>query len=112
MSLGSALWIASGGLQATARAADIVSGNVANALTPGYKRRDIVLGAQSLGGEGAGVRVLGTTRAFDPLLLNDRLLAQAAVGVADTQARALTRLETVIGDPTQPGSLPGRIAEF
>ena len=112
MSLGSALWIASSGLQATSRAADVVSGNVANALTPGYKRREIVLGAQNLGGEGVGVRVLGTTRAFDPLLLNDRMLAQAAVGVADTQARALERIETAIGDPTQAGSLSGRIASF
>lgn len=112
MSLGSALWIASSGLQAASRSADVVSGNVANALTPGYKRREIVLGAQNLGGEGVGVRVLGTTRAFDPLLRNDRMLAQAAVGVADTQARALERIETVIGDPTQPGSLSGRIADF
>lgn len=112
MSLGSALWIASTGLSATARAADIVSGNVANALTPGYKRRDIILGAQSLGGVGAGVRVLGTSREFDPLLLGDRLLAQAAVGTAEARAGALERLETVIGDPTEAGSLSGRIVAF
>ncbi len=54
MSISSALTNALTGLTA-ARRADVVSANVANALTPGYGRREVQISAMSLGGNGAGV---------------------------------------------------------
>ena len=50
MSLSLSLSSAVSGLQASARSAELVSSNVANALTDGYGRRDIQLTARSLGG--------------------------------------------------------------
>lgn len=109
MSVTSALASALSGITATARQAEALSSNVANATTPGYARRSVSLSAQALGGTGQGVTVNGITRNVDLFLLNDRRAAQA--GAADREARSdfLTRLEDILGDPEDQGSLTARI---
>ena len=109
MSISGALSNARTGLTAAARAAEVVSANVANALTPGYGRRELELSAQSLGGNGTGVRIEGIRRTVDQPIIAERRLADA--GLADQAARAdfLARIEQAIGTPDDPRSLTGRI---
>jgi flagellar hook-associated protein 1 FlgK len=112
MSISTALANATTGLRAASRAADVVSGNISNAMTPGYARRDIVLSALTLGGDGAGVRVAGISRATDPLAIADRRLAEAAFAHADTMRNGLLTIERALGTPDDPGSLSARAAAF
>ena len=69
MSITSALNSAISGLNVTSRAADVVSSNLANALTPGYGRRELEV--QSLVGGSPGVRVVGITRNVDEGVIAD-----------------------------------------
>lgn len=112
MSLSTALNNAATGLRATARAADLVAGNIANSLTPGYARRELILGSSTVGASGNGVRVLGVQRVSDPLIVSDRRLAQADAGGSDVLSAALKRIEQAIGDPTSPSSLSARAVAF
>jgi flagellar hook-associated protein 1 FlgK len=110
MSLSFSLSSAVSGLQASARSAELVSSNVANALTDGYGRRDIQLAARSLGGTGSGVEITGVVRVTDQVLLSDRRVAQANMAGSAVLADAFSRLEAVIGTPGDAASLGGKIA--
>lgn len=110
MSLSLSLSSAVSGLQASARSAELVSSNVANALTDGYGRRDIQLTARSLGGTGSGVEITGVVRVTDHVLLSDRRVAQANMAGSAVLADAFARLEAVIGTPGDAASLGGKIA--
>jgi len=98
------------GLQASARSAELVSSNVANALTDGYGRREIQLAARSLGGTGNGVGITGVFRVSDQILLSDRRVAQANMAGSAVLADAFARFEAVIGTPGDAASLGGKIA--
>lgn len=111
MSLGAALSNAASGLRVTARAADLVSSNVANAMTPGYARRDLSLATVAHGGSG-GVRVASVARDVDPIAVGERRLAEAGAGGADVLAGALARIEEAVGEPSDAGSLSERVARF
>lgn len=110
MSMSSALSNALSGLTASARAADIVSSNISNALTDGYGRRELNLSSRVLGGEGSGVHIDGTSRIVDQVVIADRRLADAALGESTTRAGFLSRIEDVIGQPGTAGSLSDRMA--
>lgn len=110
MSIGGTLSSALSGLTASAKAAELVSSNIANATTPGYARREIQLAARTVGTQGQGVLVIGVRRAVDIPLLGDRRLSQSTAGDADTRATFLRRLEQTIGTPDQAFSLNGRVA--
>lgn len=112
MSITAALSNSLSGLTASARAAELVSSNVANAMTEGYARRELNLSALSLGGVGQGVLVTGVSRIVDQVLLSDRRIAQAGAGDRDVRAAFLSRLEAALGTPDTPDSLGGRIAAF
>jgi len=62
MSITSALHNATSGLHVSARLADTISNNVANALTDGYAKRTTEVSSLTSGGYGSGARVVGTTR--------------------------------------------------
>lgn len=110
MSLSATLSSALSGLQANSRAAELVSNNIANALTDGYGRRDLELSARSLGGRGAGVAVTGIVRASDPILLSDRRTAEANAEAASLVSGFHARIEAAIGTPGDAGSMTGRVA--
>lgn len=112
MNMSSALSNAVSGLTATARRAGVVSSNLSNALTEGYARREVALEAAQIGGTGGGVRIAGITRVSDPRLLADRRLADAARSGDQQQATAWVRLETALGDVTDPAGLAARFAAF
>lgn len=110
MSVTSALNSALSGLGANARQAQVLSSNVANATTPGYARREVSLSAAVLGGTGQGVMVNGVRRDVDLFLLNDRRSAQAGASDTSTRSAFLARLEKIVGDPEDDGSLSSRIS--
>lgn len=110
MSISGSLANALSGLNAAARAAEVVSANVSNALTEGYGRRELNLAARSLGGHGAGVAVVGITRHTDEQVIGARRLADAEFGGASVSENYLARLQQVFGLPDDPNSLSGLVA--
>ncbi|GAB1377801.1 flagellar hook-associated protein FlgK [Pararhodobacter aggregans] len=99
MGITSALNNANSGLAASARAVQVVSANIANALTPGYAARQLELSAATLGGVGGGVRVNGVTRLVDPILLGLQRDAGAALASGNSASAFWQRIETSIGQP-------------
>jgi len=101
------------GLTAASRAAELVSSNVANAMTEGYGRREVVLTPRSMGdGTAAGVNVTGVRREVDNVLLQNRRLADAGLGHGNTVADFHNDLEQILGTPDQAGSLTARFAQL
>lgn len=112
MSLSGALSNALSGLTANSRAAEVVSNNVANALTEGFARRELGLSVRTLDGAGAGVKVDGVTRQIDRTALSDRRLADAAAANAAVRSDFYTDLESAIGSTEVEGSFTARIGDL
>ncbi len=112
MSISGSLYNALSGLTAASRAAELVSSNVANAMTDGYGTRSLELSSRTVGLGGYGVHVDGVVRNVDEGLIEDRRLAEAEVGYGDTKSAFFTDLEQILGTPDQPSSLAGRLARF
>lgn len=111
MSISGALSNALSGLTAAARSAEIVSSNLANAMTEGYGRRQISLSSQNLRASG-GVLVNGVVRHSNPALLAERRLADAEFGNASALNNFFNQLEMNMGTPDKSSSLSGRLATF
>lgn len=112
MSITGALASALSGLNATSRATELVSSNVANAQTEGYGKRILNLSSLSLGGQGAGVRIGGVTRAVDHVLIADRRLSDAELGFSDVETAFRARLEELIGLPGNQGALSDLVTQL
>lgn len=108
MSISTSLNNALSGLNASARAASLVSSNVSNALTEGYGRRELALSARQT----QGVLVDGVVRVVDQTIIADRQLSDAALGFDGGVATFYGELERLLGAFDDPGSLPGRITTF
>ncbi len=105
MSLSIVLSNALTGLQASTKQADLIANNVANALTEGYGRRELAIVPASVGGVGAGVKIVGVQRAAAPFAAEARRLAEATSGAASTISDAATRLAGQVGEPGEEGAL-------
>lgn len=112
MSIGAAFNAAGSGLTASARLAETISANVANALTEGYARRSVGLSSVPLGGHGSGVRVLGTARAEQAQITAERRIMDAESGAARAIAEARERVLAAVGMPGEAGSLAARVTAF
>lgn len=110
MTISAALNSALSGLAANGRASGIVSGNIANALTPGYAKRSLELTSNAISGH--GVQVIGISRRFDPVLTANRQSAEAASTNAAAIHRFQSGVESLIGPADNPASLPNRLAAF
>ncbi|WP_306153141.1 flagellar hook-associated protein FlgK [Roseovarius sp. MMSF_3281] len=109
MGISTALNNALSGLSATSRTAQVISGNLANALTEGYATREVSLSARNTTG---GVRVEGIQRHVDQALAADMMLSAGERAEAWTKADFLKGVERAIGLPGEAQSLPGRMAAF
>lgn len=109
MSLSHSLTAAFSGLTASAKAASIVAENMANLRTPGYGRREVLLGTGTYGG---GVTVRGVLRHVDPLILAERRTAQAMAAGADARTAFHRLIEDGLGLPGSAGSLDSAIIQF
>jgi flagellar hook-associated protein 1 FlgK len=105
MSISGALNNAAAGLAASARLADTISQNVANAMTPGFAKRTTELSSLTLGGYGSGVRVAGTTRAENPYLTAERRGMDAALGATGARSDAYERIMAAMGEPGSDNAL-------
>ncbi|AXC48884.1 flagellar hook-associated protein FlgK [Paracoccus suum] len=109
MSIASALSSAASGLAAVTRGTEVVAGNVANALTPGYTRREIVLAGLA---DGGGVRIAAVERIVSAALIGDHRIAGAAQGFSGTVATFRSAMETAIGVPGDGTSLVDRVSDL
>jgi flagellar hook-associated protein 1 FlgK len=105
MGISNALNNAAVGLGASARLADTIANNVANAMTPGFGKRTTELSSLTLGGYGQGVRVVGTSRAENPFLTAERRGMDAALGATGTRSDLYERIMAAIGEPGGENSL-------
>lgn len=105
MSISSALITANTGLAASSRRAATVSNNVANALTPGYARRELSVSESVVNGRGAGVTINGAVRAADKALTAERRLAEGVSGRDQTIATAHASFNNALGEPGDSFSL-------
>lgn len=112
MSISGALANAYSGLVANSRQAELISNNVANALTPGYGRQDVVLSSAEAGGRGVGVSLSGTVRAADPAATADRRRLEAETAEADVRATASARIAQAFGEPGEAGTLATRLGDL
>lgn len=110
MSISAAFNSALSGLTVAKRASQIVSENIANAMTPGYTRRSAELGSNIQ--NGSGVRVAGVQRHGDPAITANRRSADAEQGSAKTVADFHSRFQALLGDPTDAASITQRLAKF
>ncbi|MFD1342221.1 FlgK family flagellar hook-associated protein [Litorisediminicola beolgyonensis] len=88
MSISSAISSALLGLGFNALGAQIASGNIANAQTDGYGRRELVPMSQA-------TRHGGILRDVDPVILADRRAVDAEIGYSESLDAAITRLATL-----------------
>ncbi|MDZ7906058.1 MAG: flagellar hook-associated protein FlgK [Cypionkella sp.] len=112
MSISGAMHAALSGLSTTARGAEVVSTNIANAQTEGYGRREMQVAVREMGATSQGVRVAGIVRHSDPVAISDRRLAGAGAGARSVASDFLQRIETAIGTPDSETSVNARIAAF
>lgn len=110
MNMSTALNNALGGLTAASRGAAVVSGNIANALTPGYARRSLELATSQISGH--GVRAVGITRHQDPVLIANRRATDADLAQNSALSDFHSRFERFVGPPGEPTSLSSRLSDF
>ncbi|EAR53141.1 flagellar hook-associated protein [Oceanicola granulosus HTCC2516] len=105
MSIATSIGSALSGLEVASRRAEIVSGNIANALTEGYGRRSLAVSSTMLG----GVRADGVIRHADRGIAADRRSAEADMEANAAQSDILDRLQRLFGEPGEPGALSSRL---
>lgn len=111
MSIANALNNAISGLTAASRGAEVVSSNLANALTPGYARRVIDLSPRVLSGNGGGVHIDGVSRIISDTVLADFRLSNAALGKSTVSSTFYSKIEAAIGLPQDSSSLTAMMSE-
>lgn len=109
MSLSTALSTAMTGLTATNRAASVASDNIANALTEGFARREIELGARQVG---QGVSVLAVDRVVDKAALQDLRQVSAETGALGERIDFLDTVTRAVGVPGDGTGLTDLVADF
>ncbi|MGB3625688.1 MAG: flagellar basal body protein, partial [Henriciella sp.] len=112
MSLSGAINAARTGLQASSLRADIAATNVANATTPGYVRRSVLLAENIVGNNTNGVGVDGIARSADSALTGQRMLLSSDLAHANVISSSWQALSARLGDSTDGHSLFNLISEF
>lgn len=110
MSLTASMETARSSLSTLQERASVVSRNVANANTA-FASRKI---ANTVTGQGGGVRLASVTRATDAALFQNVLASNAAVGGQQALVNALDQLNLTAGDPendSSPAALVGKLAQ-
>jgi flagellar hook-associated protein 1 FlgK len=112
MTVSTALSIATSGLAAADARARVAAGNIANAQTPGYARRDAVLEQRTVGGEGAGVGLSGISRAEARFLTTERMALDAQSADASERADGAAAISRIFGRPEDADGLMAAYARF
>lgn len=112
MSISSALNIARSGLHVSGLRAETVAANVANASTPGYVRRSIVLSETISGGSSSGVQSLGTSRAYDTQIKAQRREVTSDVAQATVLAQTWKAISARLGNTADGAGLFNAFSSF
>jgi flagellar hook-associated protein 1 FlgK len=105
MSLTQALNTALAGLNATQAGLSVISGNVANANTPGYIDKSLNQVEVAAGGDsGSSVAVLGINRNLNTLLQKQLWTETSGGSYADTKAQLYQQLQQIYGTPGTTGA--------
>jgi flagellar hook-associated protein 1 len=99
MGLGQALSTAVSGLRVTQSALSIVSGNIANAQTPGYVKKAVSQDATASGDINIGVRLSAVSRELDTYLQSQLRSENAGGSYASTMSSYYGQLQAVFGRP-------------
>jgi flagellar hook-associated protein 1 FlgK len=113
MGLSQALSAALSGVTATQRALSVISGNVANANTPGYVQESVSQVALStVGQQGVSVDTTGINRNLNTLLQSQLWTETSGGSYADTTAQLYQQLQQVYGTPGSSSSFSGIYSNF
>jgi flagellar hook-associated protein 1 FlgK len=112
MGINSAIGNALTGLRVTTRHAELVSRNVANAMTEGYTAKSLSVSHQVHGLEPGGVRADGVVRANNPFMTAARRREDAVAQNMSTESDALRRISDLVLDPKGGDSLQSRYLGF
>src|SRR5215472_7854926 len=112
MGLSSALATAMSGLRANQAALSIISGNVANAQTPGYVSQKANQIEVTSGSEGSSVLTTGVDRQLDLFVQNQLRTETGGGAYADQIANILGQLQSVYGTPGGDGTLETALSNF
>lgn len=105
MGLSSALATAMSGLRANQASLSIVSGNIANAQTPGYVTQTPNQIEVATGTSGTSVDVTGVSRQLDLYIQSQLRTETSGSGYADQMSNILGQLQSVYGTPGGDGTL-------
>jgi flagellar hook-associated protein 1 FlgK len=113
MSINQALSAALSGIDATKQALSVISGNVANANTPGYVDESVSQVATAVVGQpGAGVDITGVNRNLNTLLQSQLWTETSGGSYADTTAQLYQQLQQVYGTPGSATSFDAIYSNF
>src|SRR5215471_213527 len=113
MGLSQALSAALSGVTATQQALSVISGNVANANTPGYVVENVNLVAVATAGQhGVSVDTTGINRNLNTLLQNQLWTETSGGSYADTVAQMYQQLQQVYGSPSSSSSFSAVYSNF
>ncbi|HEX7777204.1 MAG TPA: flagellar hook-associated protein FlgK [Parvibaculum sp.] len=112
MALYSAVGSALSGLNAAQAGIDLVSRNIANAGTPGYTRKTLLLDNQVAAGGSIGVSVLGATRNVDSFLQQQLRTETASTQKLNVYSDFLGRVDGMFGTPDSNTSVAASITSL
>jgi flagellar hook-associated protein 1 FlgK len=113
MGLSQALSAALSGVNATQKALSVVSGNVANANTPGYVDESVnQVAVAAVGQPGVSVDTTGINRNLNELLLSQLRTETSGGSYADTTANLYQQLQQIYGTPGSSSSFSGVYSSF
>src|SRR6202011_1466548 len=113
MSLTQSLNTALAGLTATQAGLSVISGNIANANTPGYVDRTLNQVEVAAGGDvGTSVAIKGLNRTRNALLQSQLWTETSGGSYADTKAKLYQQLQQVYGTPGTPGAFDTTFNSF
>ena len=90
----------------------MVATNVANATTPGYVRRSVILGETILGGGTAGVHSQGIFRSEDAALTTQRRAVSSELAQSGVLASTWQSISTRLGDTAEGTGLFSTFSNF
>jgi flagellar hook-associated protein 1 FlgK len=105
MSISQALNTSLSGLRATQAGLSLIGSNVANAQTPGYVRKTLLLAPSTSGDAGTSVRVIAINREIDQYLQRQLRVESSGGAYADVRSEFYSRLQRIYGDPNSSSSL-------
>lgn len=112
MSISAAIAAARSGLKVSSQKAEVVAVNVANASTPGYVRRSLVVSELVKGAQTAGVISNGVFRSPDVAIKEQRRELTSDVAQATVLASTWQSISTRLGDTASGNGLFSTFSKF